>query len=304
MAGFQRGLERQVMDSLKKEPLFIDNLKKDINSNTIFFAIRGGYGSFYLKGSSLFTYKKNMFLTHYKYAFVPCNEVGSYVTERDLKIGIETSFQKGYEKIKERAKLYANIEAEGVSALYKFAPTAENKKSRYFLVDIEVAFDAIGDVENQNIEKENGGKKRTTDRIDILLYDNEHRKLLFCEAKHFLNSEIWANEGDKPKVVCQLKKYNEQIFGNKDYIIKEYTKSFNEYNELIGSELNPPEDVHDKCGLLVFGYDSWQTGKIDKLLKDDGSLEGHNSKFIGNISSNPKNTNTAENIYRELTKAR
>jgi len=284
MADFQRGLGDELKENLRIQPLFIEHLKKDISNNKIFFAIRNKYASFYHKGCSLFSYGKmgHYFSTHHKFAFVPKKITKSYITEAQLQcLEVETSFKKGYEKIKTQSELYANIEAEGVSALYKFAPTRENKHNRYFLVDIEIAFDARYDaIEQYEEEKNDAGKIK---KIDILLYDNDDRELLFCEAKHFSNKDIWAREEEKPKVIEQLNSYNNQISMHKDNIVKEYTNAFIEYNDLIDSKLNPPESVYEKCGLLVFGFDSWQIGKIKKLLIKDNSLEGHKSKFIGNI---------------------
>jgi hypothetical protein len=303
MAEFKRGLEEYGLegyDKIKDEPLFSgkDKLKVDIDSNVVFFAIRGGYASFYLKGCSLFKYDKNGFSTHYKYAFIPRGEPKNYINEDYLDncMKIETSFFEGYNEIKKRAELYAELEAEGVSALYKFAPTTSNMGERYFLVDIEIAFDATKDVENER------DKKAKTDRIDILLYDNKVRKLLFCEAKHYSNGELWAKEGKLPKVIKQLNKYNDQITDNKTRIIKEYTKSFEEYNKVTGSGLKPPESVHDKCGLLIFGFDELQKNRINELLIKDGSLGKHKYKIIGDIKRNVKKYNTAETIFKALSK--
>ena len=307
MSSFKRGLGTILLEKLKDEKLFKDKLLKDIllakntaKEKKVFFAIRGGYCSFYVDGCSLFTYKDSTFSTHYKYCFVPHEAKEDYITEDDLKSGnweTEKSFINGYEKIKERAMLFANIEAKGVSALYRFAPTASNTSNQYFLVDTEVVFSSKDEVDSES------SNKKSLNKIDILLYDNKNRKLLFCEAKDFSNSELWAKKNSKPKVVRQLERYNKQINQNETAILKEYTKAFKEYNELIGSSLNEPKSIHPRCGLLVFGFDSHQKEKINTLLKEDESLEDHKPHYVGDIRGNAgaKNSKTAETIFKKLT---
>ena len=58
------------------------------------------------------------------------------------------------------------------------------------------------------------------------------RRLLFCEAKHFSNSELWAKK-NKPKVINQLEKYNKQIVDKEKNILEAYKTSFDEYNRLM-----------------------------------------------------------------------
>ena len=295
MSEFKRGMG-SICDTLAKESLFTNKLMPDINKGDVFFAIRGGYGSFYYKGCSLFRYEKGKFSTHYKYGFVPHNiPKNDYITEDKLhNMEKETSFFSGYKRIKETAGQYKDVEAEGVSALYKFAPTSLNKTSQYFLVDIEIAFNSLKDAASSG----SNGVSRKQDRIDILLYDNLNRTLLFCEAKHFSNHEIWSKEGKLPHVIGQLNKYNKQLADKKNEIIGEYAKAFSEYNSLVGSELiSPPESIYNKCGLLIFGFDSLQKEKIHKLLIDDDSLKGHNHYKIGNV----KEIQAAQ-LFSELTK--
>jgi hypothetical protein len=298
MANFKRGMTELLLNKLKHEELFKSKLLPDMEKGEVFFAIRHGYCSFYHRGSSLFSYDDGGFSTHIKFGFVPRIEKESYITEDRLRtIGVETSFKDSYDKIKERAAKYSGIEAEGVSALYYFAPAAKNKDERYFLVDIEVFLDSAKDKENQSEESQ----RLRAGQIDILLYDNLERRLLFCEAKHFSNGELWAGEGRSPKVVEQLEKYNMQIASHETAILDALKNTFEEYNILLGTNLSAPTSVCPKCGLLVFGFDNNQKDKIRELLIDNGNLKGYNHYAKGGIRDinletlfNRLNTSTAE----------
>jgi hypothetical protein len=241
----------------------------------------------------LFTYKSGGFSTHQKFGFIPDvinsnynnNYNSNYIFESQLSSLMPIkNFHTCYENVKKRAAQYADDEAEGVAALYKYAPTAERRDERYFLVDIEIVFDSMNDIENNDDAKK-------TDRIDILLYDNQDRQLLFCEAKHYSNKEIKC---ETPDVVSQLCRYNSQIAANKDHIIKQYTTAFAEYNVLMGSTLTPPVSIYDKCGLYIFGFDRGKQAKLKKRL-NGGLFYGHKCRFIGDT----RNDN-AEKVYRAL----
>ena len=284
MAEFKRGMDK-LIEPLSKNDLFQNKLKPDIEAGQVFFAIRPGYGSFYVKGRSLFSYKNQGFSSHQKFAFIPDGIKNDYIFESQLdSLQAVKNFYLGYDRIKQRAVQYADIEAKGVSALYKYAPTTANLDG-YYLVDIEIVFDAANDVENNDDD----GK---TDRIDILLYDNHTRQLLFCEAKHFSNPEIWASDGELPKVISQLEKYDQQITVNKKAIINQYTKAFSEYNTLMGTALNAPKSVFDKCGLYIFGFSREQQNELKKKFDAQKNFYGRRCRIIGDTRND-----SVEKIY-------
>ena len=289
MAKFERGMGEKLVKALSKHDLFKSKLMEDIQNGKVFFAIRPGYGSFYVKGRSLFKYKSNRFSSHQKFVFIPKNSKGSYINEKDLKNLVPISdFVEGYERIKERAERYADPEATGVSALYKFAPHTGNLDERYFLVDIEVGFDAANDTGEEKGE-------RKADRIDILLYDNELRNLLFCEAKHYSNAEIKMSGDAAPKVLEQLTRYDGQIKKNKKAILAEYTKAFKEYNALMGTKLNPPKDIVKKCGLYIFGFNRSGQQELRSCFDKNKNFYGRKCKIIGKTDND-----TVEKIYKSL----
>ena len=273
---FQRTLDKKTIDALKKEPLFKKRLLPDIERGRVFPAIRGGYIDFYHKGGRLFTFKKE-FCTHKKYASV-IRSKGDYLTESDLehKIELICDFSDGYESIKENCSLYPGVEAEGVSALYHKYSYARND-SDVVVLDIEISF-----------KSEDADKSQ--DRIDILLYNKKKKMLRFYEAKHFSNDELWSKSGTKPRVIKQIKGYNEQVKKRHSEILSQYKNYFRVLNEIFGRKLFDPVDgidcIDENVALLVFGFDrNQQRGRMKELLLDDRSLENIQHYFIGNISS-------------------
>jgi len=294
MTSFQRSLAPEIIDRLKEDPLFAE-LKTDCKKGDVFPVVRGGYMSFYYAGGSLFKYDANGFSTHIKYAFVPKGSDDCYLSQENLqskKGELETNFVDGYKKIKKRCELYAGDEDAGISNLYKYSPVLG--EGNIYLVDIEVAFTA----ENDN---KIGKERKSTDRIDILLYDNEKGQLLFCEAKHFSNNEIRASKGRTPAVVGQLNRYNDQIAEKKEQICVQYEKRFDVLYDLFGVRLNPPKKIYPHCGLLLFGFDNDQRkGRLDEHLP---SLEAHKYYAKGNLKGNldGKKGISAETLYKCLT---
>ena len=131
-----------------------------------------------------------------------------------------------------------------------------------------------------------------------MLYNRESRELCFCEAKHFSNPEIWAKEGNKPEVCDQIRRYNEKIETYAPDILIQYTNYINTFNKLFGTDLPAPTSLHNKTGLLIFGFDSFQREKIKKLLIDDGSLDGVSYYPTGKLKSDQICT-----LFDKITKA-
>jgi hypothetical protein len=247
----RRNLCRETIDRLKDERLFTEKLKPDIETGTVFPAIRAGRVDFYYKGGKLFSYDKG-FSTHKKYASVIRSDK-DYISESDLQQNAKviTNFSEGYEQIKENCSLYSGVEAEGVSRIYHKYPFV-NIELDIVVLDIEISF-----------KSKSGG--RSQDRIDILLLNKMTQKIRFYEAKHYSNSELWSQEGTSPRVISQIKRYEEQIEQEGTDILSQY---------------------HNYVTLLVFGYDrDQQKGRMQKLLLEDESLSGIQHYFIGNISA-------------------
>ena len=279
MNDFKRSLSDDLIAKLQNEKLYTDKLLPDIREGAVLPAVRKDKISFYYKGGRLFTYNKSGFETHIKYCVIPESN-SDYIKEPDLKgITIATSFYDQYKEIKTRCELYSGGEANAVSALYKGSCLSD---SRVIFLDTEIALYTNSD----------------KDRIDILLYDKESRKLCFCEAKLFSNPEIWAHENQKPKVCKQIDKYDKKIDTHYDDILAQYTNYISILNKLFGTDLPAPTSLHNKTGLLIFGFDSFQREKIKKLLIDDGSLDGISYYPTGKLKSDQICT-----LFDNITKA-
>ena len=297
---FKRYLKNdELISKLKNEKLFQDKLLPDIESGKVFPAIRNDVIDFYYYNSLLFEYDGE-FKTHPKFAFVPEKYGKHYVTD-GKKVGNVTDFYNGYENIKERAKLYTSVEAIGVHYICKNGNLLSNKD--YIALDIEVAFEKIKNEPEgtlnyfENTEKEK--KLKDQNRIDVLLYSIKEKQLLFVEAKHYTNGEIWSN--GTPKVVNQVKRYNEIIKMKNDEILKSYQKYVENLNDLFADKLEKPlplpEKIYPECGLIIFGFD--QSQKDNRLTSNKEKLISNDIRVytIGNEKSIKSST-----LYKEIIK--
>lgn len=294
---FKRYLEDEsLIDKLKQEPLFKDKLLKDIKEGKVLPAIRDKNKiDFYFYKRLLFQYDGE-FSTHPKFAYIPKNYGKKYITHGE-KLGEVADFNDGYEYIKERAKLYASIEDIGVYNICKNGSFILNDD--YIVLDVEVAFEKTieeepkGTIEQiEEADFQNKKRKNEQNRIDILLYNIKDRELLFVEAKHFTNKEIWSN--NVPEVVEQVKRYNKEIEQRHPQILQVYKEYVNNINKIFKNELKKqlpiPEKIYKHCGLIIFGFDGDQ--RDGKLIATKEKIESENIKVytIGNESKiNVKN---------------
>ena len=274
---FVRKLDKEIIKRLKNQSSLFEQLLKDtkLEKKAVFPAIRNNRIDFYFSGGKLFSYEKGEFSTHYKYAsvLVPTGE-DPYVKETQLNNlkKIET-YLEGYDRIKENCSLYAGVEAIGVSELYgKYSYLSNGNK--VVVLDIEVAFKAEDEADD-----------RRMNRVDILLFDTKTATLRFYEAKHYTNKEIWREQGTKPPVVEQVKRYEKQIKDNKVRILDTYKAYVEILNNLFDITLPTPKVLDNNVGLLVFGFDENQrNGRLRKLLLKDNSLQGIYLYKVGNIN--------------------
>jgi len=260
---------KELIEKLKNEDLYKNHLQKD---EQILMAFREKAIDFYYGGSRLFKYDKNGFSSHKKFCY-NADINNDYINLSKInEIKPITDISKNYKLIKERAKLYAGIEGEGVARLYKYNFLKDD--SDVIVLDVEIAF-------YEDEEK---------NRIDLLLFNKKTKELKFVEAKHYSNNEIWAKEGNKPEVVKQIKNYEKTINSNVDKIKEEYKKYIEIINEMFNKSLPAPEKVYPKVLLYMFGFDNEQKNKIKKLLKDDGSLNEIEYYFKGNEKGTDLNT--------------
>ena len=271
---FKRTMNEELKKKLIKEPLY-KQLLPDIKDGEVFPAIRNGVIDFYHKGGRLFSYDKDGFKTHIKYASVYQEHPEAYITESMLgKLKQIQNFTDGYKRIKENCSLYSGVEAQGVSKIYENYSFARSKSinSSVVVLDIEVSFEAIEE-------------DRLQDRIDVLLFEKEKKRLIFCEAKHFSNSEIWSEKTENIKVLKQIGRYNGQIKDKEDQIIEAYNNYTKIVKDLFQTALPEPEKICPIVPLVIFGFDRDQLkGRFKELFKEKiGSSITYYP--IGNVSA-------------------
>ena len=267
---FSRDIEQNVLDNLQKSDLWTRQLKRDCEEQKVFMTIRpNDVVSFYHYGGKVFSFEKKAFRTHIKYAAViEKRKKSSYLTENDLnnKVSLISVFSddQNYKRIKENCKQYSKkTEEEEVSKIYHAHSYLSGKD--IVVLDIEISFE---------------GKNK----IDILLYNKVTKTLKFIEAKHFSNSEIWSET--IPKVVSQIRKYEEQIQHKKVEIIEAYKKYINTINEMFEKSIPPPEMVENEVTLLIFGFDSDQrNGRLQKLIFENESFVEHKVYCAGSAKN-------------------
>jgi len=265
---FKRNLSANLISNLQAEPLY-PFLLNDIVKGSVFPAMRNNQVDFYFKGGNLFKYNDRGFRTHIKYAAVIEKDKTDYLTEKELgNYKLAVDFSNSYQRIKENCSIYSGIEATGVSEIYH-RHSYVGRSEGIVVLDIEIS------LKSQDIDS-------TQDRIDILLYNADERKLKFVEAKHYSNSEIWSK--NDAKVISQIKRYEAQIKSKKADIIAEYNKYIVIVNNLFNGNLPPVEDIDEKVTLLIFDFDNNQkSGRLKTLITDNPKFKGITLYPIGNV---------------------
>jgi hypothetical protein len=277
----KRQLKDEIKDELTKNSLWKNKIKTDCIDQKVFMAIRTDKIGFYHKGGLLFSFEgKNGFKTHIKYAAViEPNGKGAYLNETELKdLKLSNNFESTYPRIKENCSKYSGIEASGVSDIYhKYSYFSGND---VVVLDIEVSFKSNDLLVNDELTNTKTTKQ---DRIDILLYKKSTNTLQFVEAKHYSNKEIWSTT--TPKVIGQIKKYEDQIQQNRDDIIIQYKKYVTILNHLFNIGLPLPKEIDPKVTLLIFGFDRDQlNGRMKELIFNKNAYKDIMLYPIGNIS--------------------
>jgi hypothetical protein len=278
MSKFSRDIEDEVITNLKATDLWRKRLAKDCQERNVFLAIRDGYISFYHKGGGLFEFRNKGFSTNVKYSVVLTDKPDGYIYEEYLsKAELIQNFHAGYDKIMENCKQYSKkSEAEGVSRIYHKYPY-NSEKNNVVVLDIEIT--APGDSYN---------------RIDILLFNKNLKKLKFIEAKLFDNDEIRSKT--TPPVINQLERYRDMIARRKNEFLSAYQECTHTLNSIFDLELPEPMAIDDEVGLLIFGFDKDQR---DSSLQD--IIENLKSADIPCYSIGDIKTIDVENLWKKTT---
>lgn len=290
---FQRSLSEPIMKNLQKEPLFHERLVPDIRNpqnfqkGNVFAAVRNDQVAFYYKGGKLFGYDGKKFTTHVKHAVkVKIDKKSPYVSEDDLsQATIVNDFCATYPDIKNQCKALASREATFVSGLYSDS-YIHYQQNQVVLLDIEAAFSDTPEEEDKNIN-----------RIDIVLYNQEERRLRFVEAKLYTNSAMRSKS--IPAVVHQVAGYYSQITSSKSEILQAYVNYIEIVNTMFSLDIALPEreGMDEFTELLIVDYrggdlESQTFRTIRSQLKRENVPYYHRQSLKGK--------GVAETIWKEI----
>ena len=190
------------------------------------------------------------------------SEYNSYVilhedrTSQGRRVQGLKGFAEHYEKVKRRIKLFTGTEKQVVQNL---------ALSIGEVIDLEVGLEG---------DKKKGASRKGAQRIDMAGISSEG-KLVFLEVKLFDNSEI-RSKGE-PKIVGQLKKYEEMLSRYRRHILEGYKEQFGMYKELEGSFFKSKNnrigrietlDLYPKARLIITGFDGSQQERLLPKIKE------------------------------------
>lgn len=266
----KRKLETAIETKLVNSSLWKRELLNDCKDQKVFLAIRDNKIGFYHKGGLLFSFGNFGYKTHIKYAAVIESNGKDYLTETQLSnYKLSTNFESNYSRIKENCSKYSGIEDKCISEIYhRHSYLSLND---IVILDIEVSFESFNEGKRQDI-------------IDILLFNKSTQTLQFVEAKHYSNKEIWSTT--TPKVISQIKRYENQIKKRNSEIVLEYVGYIKTINNLFGKSLPVPIKIDPKVTLLIFGFDTDQLkGRLTELIKKKKEFNGIKVYTKGDVSN-------------------
>jgi hypothetical protein len=310
MTEFKKYLTEELISVLDKlaDPKSATNWWKDVLANReLLLAVRGGYLNAYAKGQSIFKIGplisdgRPIVETHYKYLVTPELEEGNPYVKFDgatFEIDPAHAIQQKYnnyltlERLIKTATHYAGAEKAGVHRIAAKEPK---------VIDVEIAFSS----ETEPTERS------SAPRVDVAVLvpdDEEHARLVFCEAKLADNDDLHkcveTKECEEPRVavVTQIEKYEKFISEpkNVDILAKAYVDvckilvAF--HKQSWHKELDPlirgvaegkiKLTINPYVYLLVYGFDADnRRGIVKRRLERLRRLLGHRVIGKGNPSS-------------------
>ena len=170
--------------------------------------------------------------------------------------GIEYHFSNIWPEICLNITAHQTAESYQVSKLYKYSPLNPNNKSSIVLLDVEAVFAVPG--------------TRKSERIDLVFYHKEERRLIFVEAKGLWDNRLFPNNKKDPKIIDQISRYEAILKDPQERANSkiQYNRVIDYYNKLGGTHLEPIGDKDPILGLLLFGYsDAERKDKDGDLAK-------------------------------------
>ncbi|ABR49258.1 hypothetical protein Amet_3119 [Alkaliphilus metalliredigens QYMF] len=234
---FKRGFEGFDLSMFIGEEIY-QYIKKDIDHGEIFPALRDNRIDFYYEGGCIFQYKNNRFsynpayLKYNEEKYKPQNSKNSIFKNHNFDL--KTFYEDLKQGVKNRFTTKNNKETERqfLSRLYK--STHSCKESNTVVLDIEIRFNKVD------------GKK-----CDLMLYNNQKKKLMLVEAKVVGNKYLVSKT--TPKVIDQVREYSSWINEGAETFTKQYSYYIEFMNSVFDKNLN--NDIKDICKsakLIIF----------------------------------------------------
>lgn len=161
-------------------------------------------------------------------------------------------------------EIYDNIEKEQdpessqASWFYRLSPLNLQNSNKLVLLDIEAEF---------------SGTREKIDKMDLVFYHTIDKRLMFVEVKRLSDKRLYKPE-ESPKVVSQLKKYQNRIKKEKELINNQYNNTIEYYNALTGGNLPfITLETAPLLGLLLVEYkgkEGTTKAEVKKMVKSSG----------------------------------
>jgi hypothetical protein len=164
-------------------------------------------------------------------------------------------------------------EASFAAELYKFSPFNADK---IILLDIEAAFAESGE---------------STDRIDLVFYHTEEKRLLFIELKRLNDDRINNRE-----VIEQMKRYKTRITNEKDLINQQYNNVIDYFNKFCNKNIPHIENKTPLLALLVTEYNKAEE-RSEKMKSIKQLCEENNIVFLSIGKTKEATENTLEDKW-------
>jgi hypothetical protein len=278
---------------------FLKEAKKRIISNKVMLTFRNKEATLYFKGRQLCNMKENK-------NFEP-SIYGKYLP---IIRSIESDNEKCYseneyrEKLSEKIQCNAKInftdvlpeiydylyfekddEASFAAELYKFSPFNADK---IILLDIEAAF---------------AESEESTDRIDLVFYHTEEKRLLFIELKRLKDKRFKDIENNvNNEVIEQMKRYKARITNEKDLINQQYNNVIDYFNKFCNKNIPHIENKTPLLALLVTEYDEAEE-RSEKMKSIKQLCEENNIGFSQRGDTNLEKDATLEKWFKNALKA-
>ncbi len=253
MKRYERWANNQyaLLNKLRQTRLFADRLLPDIQKGDVFPAFRKHKIDFYHVGRKLFSFDGRGFQSNIAYLVALQDRPKGEVKETDFKtLKLCESFYDGYSQIKNNTRLYIEEESEQVSAIWNKHSCCAHETGPIVVLDIELSLEAQDD-------------DRFADRIDLILFDKDSRRLRFFEVKTFRNKELKPVEGHVA-VLDQIKRYTQQVRMRHNSMLSDYSQYVTLLNHLYGCSLPTPNSIDEAVDLLVFDFNAEQEQVLER----------------------------------------